>query len=394
MALIFESQAVKDDLKTAATHVLLVSCGRYPFLKQSGFNAKPLTSPRRSAEAVANWFLWGPDVMGVVAGRPCCEAFSNPDAPLGSVEFLASAGDDFVSPSGLQTALTESTLDNIEAAYKRWIKRLGNNSRSRGVFYFCGHGVSDGVDQMLIADDFGEDPDDPWASAFHVSNTCQASIRKTAASLLFLIDACLEFSAGPGDELSGPMPLIKGKRSGTPKCREWMVLRATTTNRLAYGEAGGKARFTEAVLRALSGFCGRQRASSQVFDVTASQLHEATAVFLQRLGKGDDVGAQRFGSVHGEGSWDVPLHVLTERPRVLLELDVNPQGFRAKADVFVVKPGLAKTTKPLTSGPAEFILPRGEWTYGASSTTGVFTDQSCADQLLSQAVHVHHFPIP
>jgi hypothetical protein len=379
VALIFESQAVKDDPTTAATHVLLVSCGRYPFLKQSRFTAKPLTSPRRSAEAVANWFLWGPDVMGAVAGRPCCEAFSNPDAPLGSVEFLASAGDDFVSPSGLQTALTESTLDNIEAAYKRWIKRLGKDSRSRGVFYFCGHGVSDGVDQMLIADDFGEDPDDPWASAFHVSNTCQASIRKTAASLFFLIDACLEFSAGPGDELSGPMPLIKGKRSGKPMCQEWMVLRATTTNRLAYGEAEGKARFTEAVLRALSGFCGRRRASSQVFDVTASQLHEATAAFLQRLGK---------------GSWDAPLHVLTERPRVLLELDVNPQGFRAKADAFVVKPGLAKTTKPLRSGPVEFILPRGEWTYGASSTTGVFTDQSCADQLLSQAVHVHHFPIP
>lgn len=393
MGLIFESAAIQQDPARPATHVLLVGCETYPSMAAAGFgDGTPLGSPRRSVEAMANWFLGGVDGMGTAHGKPTDQAFSNPDAPLGSLEMLTSPAVGYTSPANVETAVTRSSLPNVRAAYKRWLARLAANPLSRGIFYFCGHGVGDGVDQYLICDDFGEDPDDIWQAAFHVSNTCQVSIRKTAANLLYLIDACMEFSPQVLLQIAQPQPLVNGARNGNPLCTDWAVLRATTTNRLAYADPQGTARFTSALLQALQGHCGQQRPGpGGFFDVTVSQLRAATGQFLARLQQPGETSFQKLGSPQGEGTWDLPLHVLNRRPSVLVALDVNPRGFRPVAQAFMERNGSARNSKALTAaGPAEFIVPQGEWTYGVG---GGVPEQSDVERLLAQAVYSHSFPI-
>lgn len=394
MALIFESDTFKKDPRAPATHVLLVACSDYPSLDAAGYgNKKPLGSPRQSAEKMAQWFLSGADGMAPAVGLPSQQAFSNTDAPLGTVEFLASPSHTFVTPAGSSQTVERSSIENIRKAYASWLERLGDNSESCGIFYFCGHGVGDGVDQVLIADDFGEDTDDVWNSTFHLSRTCQASIRKTEAPMLFLVDACMEFSADLLSQINPPKGLGGGKRSGTIYCTDWLVLRATTTNRLAYANPQGITRFTSALLRALNGHCGRQRAGSGKFDVTPSQLRDAASDFLIAAQGPEDSQWQKLGVPMGEGAGNFAVHVLDERPRVVVELDISPHGFRPVARAFMERNGLARDLKPLDKGPVEFVVPWGEWTYGANAQSNEFAEKTCPNQFLGQAILSHSFPV-
>lgn len=394
MGLVFESNAFKHDPAQPATHVLLIGCGEYPDLAAAGYGGlQALTSPRQSVEALANWFLLGGDGMAPAEGLPPEQAFNNPEAPLGSVEVLASPMQNYVTPAGVTQTVTRSTLANIRDAYKRWLVRLGDNPGSRGIFYFCGHGVGDGADQVLIADDFGADAGNPWSATFHVSNTCQASIRKTKANLLFLIDACMEFSPDLVFQIDAPQGLVPGKRNGDTLCTDWLVLRATTTNRLAYAQPNDIARFTKALLLALKGHCGIQRIGQAVFDVTAAQLREATAAFLAKQQEPGEDKWQKLGTPLGEGAWNVALHVLTKRPSVIMELDVDPAGFRSVAQAFMERNGTPRQLQALSTGPAQFVVPWGEWTYGASAVGGAFAEQT-RTELLMQAVLTYRFPIP
>ena len=390
MGLIFESDAFKQDASRTATHVLLIGCEDYPFLAQAGFtDGTKLGSPRRSVDAMATWLLGGPDGMAPAAGLSSDKAFNNPDAPLGSVELLASPGADFVTPAGVAKQVTRPSLVEMKAAFKRWIARLGNNPQSRGIFYFCGHGVGNGVDQYLIPDDFGEDKDDPWPGAIHMSNSYQVAIRRTPASLLLIIDACREFSPKVLTDFASPQPLMGGDRQGPILSGGWSVLSATTANRLAYADAKGVARFTSALLQALRGCCGRRRAGPQLlFDVNGAQLLNATGHFLKRLQQPGDSTWQRLDA---EGVMEAPVHILDRRPSVLVELDVDPQGFRAAATAFIERDGTPRDQKPFNGGPANFVVAQGQWSYGVG---GGVAEQRTSDILLIEAVCTENFKIP
>lgn len=390
MGLIFESDAFKQDPARTATHVLLIGCEDYPHLAQAGFtDGTKLGSPRRSVEAMATWFLGGVDGMAPMPGLSSDQAFNNQDAPLGTVELLASPTADYVTPAGVAKPVTRPSLIEMRAAFKRWIARLGANAQSRGVFYFCGHGVGNGVDQYLIPDDFGEDPQDPWPGAIHMSNSHQVAIRKTKASLLFLIDACREFSPKVLTDFSTPQPLTGGDRQGAILSSGWTVLSATTSNRLAYADAKGMARFTTALLQALRGYCGRRRAGPQLlFDVNGAQLLGATGHFLKRLQQPGDDKLQRLDV---EGVMDAPVHILTQRPSVLVELDVDPQGYRAAAMAFIERDGTPRDQRAFKGGPANFVVPQGQWSYGVG---GGVVEQRTPDVLLIEAVWPASFTIP
>lgn len=391
---IFESTAFQQNPQVAATHVLLVGCSEYPSLAAAGYGGlNQLTSPSLSVDAMANWFLGGIDAMPAGLGLPPELAFYNPDAPLGSLVMLASPAHDYQSPSGVVVQTTRPTMVNIRNAFVNWIERLGDNPESRGVFHFCGHGVSNGVSQFLVADDFGADPNDLWSTVFHVSNTCQATIRKTAANLFFLIDACMELSEDLINEIDDPKALIAGKRTGPAKTTEWSVLRATTTNRLAYAPQGGVARFTAAVLQALRGHCGTQRTANQTFSVGVSELRDATSDFLALSQQSEAGVRQKLGQTEGEGDWNVGLHVQTRRPSVLVDMDIQPEGYRPVALAFMEDSANQRDNKPLVDGPVRFVKEQGEWTYGANATGGEFQEQRFARQFLRSAVHACRFRV-
>lgn len=396
MGLIFESAAYQHDPQSTATHVLLVGCGAYPNLAAAGYGAlQPLTSPKLSVKALADWFLSGIDGMPAGQELPPEQAFYNPEAPLGSLAMLTSPSDSYVTPSGIDVPCTRPTLLNIRDEYIRWIDRLGDNPDSRGVFLFCGHGISDGLSQFLVADNFGEDPHDPYSAVFHASNTFQATIRKTAATLYFWIDACMELSEDLIVEIGEPRPLIPGKRVGPAKTTEWSVLRATTTNRLAYAPVGNASTFLTGLLQALRGHCGTQRYGNPNYGVGASELRQATAAFM-KLAQGSisPNERQKLGDGGGEGDLDISLHFQTKRPLVLVEMDVYPMGYRPIARAFMENASAVREQKRLAAGPVQFIKEQGEWTYGASADNNEFQEQVLERQLLKDAVHSWRCLVP
>jgi len=398
VSLLFESQAFKQAPDQPFTHVLLIGCGSYPGLAAAnGGGLEPLTSPILSAHAMARWFLSGEDAMPSGTGLASSEAFYNPEAPLGSLAMLTSPSDAYTTPAGNTLQVDRPTLDNIRNAYSRWLSRLGNNPASRGVFHFCGHGLSNGVTQYLVADDFGEDgsgQDSDWPSIFHVSNTCQATIRRTPASLFFFLDACMELNEALSHELDDPRGLIRGSSNGKPLTYNWSVLRATTTNRKAYATQSEVARFTAALLQALRGHCGAQSATGSYYEICFSDLRDATAALLEHHQKAVTGDKQKLGPTDGEGGWDVPIHVQVERPSVLVELDIHPTGFRPVAHAFVEDPTSVRAMKALTAGPASFKGSTGEWTLGTRSTNGEYSEQKLLKQLLTKAVHSRQFRVP
>ncbi|MCJ9670329.1 MULTISPECIES: caspase family protein [unclassified Neorhizobium] len=387
MTLIFESDAIKADPSSAVTHVLLIGCAEYPSLSKTAFGSlSSLTSPRVSVEAVANWFLTGVDAMPEGQGKGSEEAFFNDEAPLGSVVMLTSPSAPFKTPFGATITPERPSIDNIRTAYFEWVQRLALNSKSRGIFYYCGHGVSDGLTQQLVADDFGENKIRPFDAVFHLSNTVQGTIRKAKASLFYFIDACMELSQEIINQVASPQPLFDMTRTGKATTTEWAILRATTTNRLAYAPAGQVAYFTAALLSSLRGRCGIEHPSGTGYGIDVNRLRPAVAEFLDFTQPGDTDDRQKLGSTEGEGNGNVPMHVLTKRPSVLLELDIEPQGFRAIGQAFMESAAFPRDTQPLAGGPVQFIREHGEWTYGANSSDSTsFPEKLLARKLLTGA---------
>ncbi|MDH1264717.1 caspase family protein [Pseudomonas sp. GD03944] len=393
MGIVFESQVFKDDPGVTATHVLLVGCGEYPGLAAAKNGLHPLTPPRLSVEAMANWFLSGRDAMPAGREQPPEKAFYNPHAPLGSLAILASPAGSYTLPSGEVIACTRPTLANLKAATHKWLERLGENPNSRGIFYFCGHGLSDGTVQHLVADDVMEIEYDPWGPLFHVSNTCQAAIRATPATLAFWIDACMEFNEQLLNNIGAPQSLIHGTRSGPPKTKDWSLIGATTMNRKAYAPERGVARFTEALLRALQGHCGTQCGMAQDYSVGASDLRTATAEFLDLLQQGMEGEPQALGGFQGDGPGSTALHILPNSPRVHVEMDIDPPGYRVLASAYMENLANPRELKKLGDGPARFLKERGEWTYGALFNQDRFPDQTHR-RLLTSAVLRWQFKVP
>lgn len=393
MTIVFESSTFQADPQVTATHVLLIGCGEYPGLQSTAPHASGLTSPSLSSAAMADWFLSGKDALGEHAFQPQ-EAFHNPYAPLGSLALLMSPAAPYSAPSGHQIMPSRPTLANIRAAYFAWLTRLGTNPSSRGVFYFCGHGVGDGASQSLLADDVDPSSHLPLShSMFHLSNTCQASIRQTAAALYFFIDACADFSREIRNAIGTTDSLIAGDVSSMPLTQDWDVLGAATTNQKAYAPQHDIARFTSALLAALRGHCGSQSSAFEGYGVGMSDLRKATAAFLRHNQSTQSGPRQKVGQISGDGDGTAVLHVLHERPSVLVELDIEPAGYRPVAEAFTTSGSGPKQTKALAHGPVSFRGAQGEWSYGTQATGNEYAQQTFDGLLLTDAVHARCFRV-
>jgi hypothetical protein len=389
VATVYTSTAFQNDPSVTATHALVIGVGEYPHLKRTRFSSvKPLGSPPRSAKAVADWFLRGATPGTAEPG------FHNDEAPLGTLEMLMSPSARYASPAGGEHALEVPTRDRIEEVFGIWLQRLGQNANSRGVFYFCGHGLIDGRDQVLLADDFGINGNQKlWAKAFNISSTPLGAIRQTPATLFFFVDACMEFSEDLAFQQGiNPQALVDLDGQRTPLTTEWVILRAATPGLRAFAPTDGVSRFTAALLKGLSGFCGKQKIGTQTYVVTWPQLRDATAEFLERESRKSENKQTLSEAADGRGA--VALHVLNQRPNVSLHLDVVPNGYRAAAKVYVRgSPPFERQDCALTDGPAEFVVPQNTYHLGAESVGDAFVRQELSDLLLLCPVQAHEFRI-
>jgi hypothetical protein len=134
------------------THALLIGVGEYPYLAEGrsvpgweNFKPRQIPSAPRSAELLANWMI---------------RRFSNPKAPLGTVELLAASPTEpfvFNAPQRGTSRLTVSapTLQNVRSSAQAWASRVHQDRDNIAVMYFCGHAIAYPEQWFLLLQDFG-----------------------------------------------------------------------------------------------------------------------------------------------------------------------------------------------------------------------------------------------
>uniref|UniRef100_UPI003F490C37 caspase family protein n=1 Tax=Ensifer adhaerens TaxID=106592 RepID=UPI003F490C37 len=160
----------------ARTHVFIIGVGNYLYgegdsstLVAGGL--AQLTSPPKSASAIAHWFLDG---------------FHNPGQPLGTVTMLVS-GQATAEFKGQE--LPEATLSNVKKAMLEWRRDFEGHPDNMLVFYFCGHGISFGQKAALLLSDFGSD-ESAYDAAIDL-DTLRGTLKNALpGKQLFLIDCC------------------------------------------------------------------------------------------------------------------------------------------------------------------------------------------------------------
>ena len=168
------------------THLIAIGIGCYHHLPGGlGTTTKhhlglgQLSSPPISARAVASWFI---------------EKFDCTERPLASVSLVVSekTPQPFENPVTGQKfeTLPTGTIEEVKTALRQWITRAETNSRNSIILYFCGHGLSAGVQNYYLMRDYGEDNEDPLFGAINFRNLLSGLSTKKPSYQLLLFDAC------------------------------------------------------------------------------------------------------------------------------------------------------------------------------------------------------------
>jgi hypothetical protein len=247
----------------AGTHVIVIGVGHYQFGKAGSSgnpntivaDLKQLTSPPRSAAAIASWFI---------------ESFRHATKPLASVSLLVS--DDpaktyvprprggvvnkaaATGPQPGEFAPPLADLAATKAAAYEWSQRLAANRDNMAVFYFCGHGVSSGQKAALLLRDFGK-PGSALEGAIDVDVLLGTMKNSPAIQQLFLFDCCRTIA----DDLYRNEPTIgsrilslpaQDRGHSTPE--QQFVLFPALDGEEAFGIKADLTVFTRSIIDALS----------------------------------------------------------------------------------------------------------------------------------------------
>jgi hypothetical protein len=359
-------------------HVLAIGVGRYPHLiggsgplTKNPLGLAQLSSPPVSVKAVIDWFL-APLV------DPGTTGFVNPVTPVASIEGLASADAPVAALSvNSMVHLEPATKANVQDAFKRWLARVSSHEANIGVFYFCGHGVMV-ADHYLLTEDFGCDNDMPWDKAFDMSNTLRAVERDVKGALYFFIDACREVSKDIALTLGANPHALKAVDLKKPVVRtSTSLIQATGEGKLAFAVEGKVSRFTEALLTAMSGYCGVRAPGGLTWDVDGEAIASAVR---QLLARGNKTAKRRQVSDQTIGGDSVPLLRLQTPPMVMVELDLIPAPMRALARMYLLSAKGKQYDHHGAQGTFVIEVPRGIYDVGAKALANQFGDLLFDDQ--------------
>lgn len=359
-------------------HVLAIGVGQYPHLidgtgplAKNPLGLEQLTSPPISVQRFINYFLapllQAPDV-----------GFVNDATPLGSVEGLASAVApvSITAPTG-NVNLESATRDNIQTAYERWLTRMGAHNANIGVFYFCGHGLMV-ADHYLLAEDFGRSNANPWENAFDISNTLLAVKREVKGALYFFIDACREISRAKALTLgANPLALSAVDVNKPVTSESHTLLQAAGEGKLAFATEGKVSRFTDALVTALSGYCGVKEPGSATWNVDGETIAAAVRKLLEQ---GNKKTTRRQVNEQHIGGPSVPLLRLTTPPMVKVELDLAPELMRQICEMYLLSAKGQRRDHQGAQGVFTVEVPRGIYEIGAKAVAAQFQPVCFVDQ--------------
>jgi hypothetical protein len=268
-----------DETVDTGTHALVIGVGRYPHLV-GGNDPRPdvaggmgqLSSPPISARAFADWLL---------------SEYRFPGKELASVALLL--GEERPQPyfdprTNVGSEVAVATINNIVEAVKSWRGRAHSNPENRLIFYFCGHGVSDGTDMALLAADFGADDLNPMEGALDF-RLLQAGLKLCAAGeQMFFVDACRTNT----DTLisqwnsAGRAPLGGGRRPPELGVMLPATYYATLDGARSHARPGEVSLFSEALLRSLRGAASDDDEGKGDWRVRTGRLGDAIGHFMSR----------------------------------------------------------------------------------------------------------------
>ncbi len=302
------------------THALVIGVGHYrhmpggaeerdQVIEQIGI-LKQLTSPPRSALAMADWLKQTAD---------------NWKAPVATVDLLISpaAADEEVGAPG--STFKPATINNIRLAYDEWKARCDVHEDDIAVFFFSGHGVEKS-EHYLLAEDFGEFPNNPWLGAFAFDSTRRAFHSVKANTQCFFVDACRKVTSSMLRQAISVPPLDIVDLANSADCLFNLTMKAAAKNEAAHGEPRQASYFTQALRRALSGGVATRVDGS--WQVESSQV---SARIYEVLGliKED----QRFPQRCTSEISDSRTLLETPNPQVRLTVECQPDEANAHAQL-------------------------------------------------------------
>ena len=293
----------------AQTHILIIGVGHYPYLqggsqeKQQldGLNGlKQLTSTVESAIGLFN------TAMELHRKSAWIK-------PLGSVDLLISR------PLPGETGFDPPTHRNIQRAYFDWKTRCEKNEDNTAIFFFAGHGMERG-NHLLLLEDFGEIPANPWSGAFELDRTRLAFQRANVNTQCFFIDSCREVNSvlTRFDVVVAPfeMPNIRAS-----ECQFDLTIKGTARNLSAYGLQNQVSFFTQSLIKALEGYASVDQGDGDWIVDMSSISSQITPIM--KLINEEQAFEQRF--VKG-GTDSADLIKLPHPPKALLRVSCNPEG--------------------------------------------------------------------
>jgi hypothetical protein len=378
-------------MASPATHVLIVGIGDYPHLqggnlfpdRRAAFSAGlgQLTTSVAAAQSMADWFL---------------TRFRNPRAPLATVELLLSPPEyrpdtfrprGFALPAGDLTAsatlgipsqtgvpVSAATFQNIEEAFSRWYARCNAHLENVGIFYFAGHGIQREV-QLLLAEDFGENPNQPLANSINFNGTYVNLGRCMAETQCYFIDACREIPTDllrdfdvpevPGRTLLG----IGARGELRPRCAP--IYQAAARARRAFGPANSPTHFSRLLQMCLEGVGVAANKSGRYWVVNTESLSQALlrSVEYEQSASRElsvDCGAGERNSVRN-------LHfVEAQRVPVLVKVEGDPSAALRYVEPYAqdIDGGQRIPRGERREEPWRLRLEAGRYLFGADSPVG------------------------
>ncbi|MGW7088968.1 caspase family protein [Streptomyces sp. NPDC054871] len=326
----------------ASTHALVIGVGAYTHLDggpsptghPGAVGMRQLSSPPLSARKFATWMI---------------DEYHDTGRPLGSLALLLSEANPapfFNSRTGKPHVVETATIDNIVAAVKEW-KIRGDHDQARLVFYFCGHGVSLGVDTSLLAADIFADLNSPLNGALHFEALRRGLGSCKAAQQVFFVDACRAGSdrlvGVVGTDNLGQVPISGNIRPDGFLPREHAAIYATVHGEESFARADDVSLFTSALLRSFDG-AGSENTEDRVWRVTIDTLKHAITRFMKEPSFAGTLTSAAT-PVSAE-SFDFDFHELRRDPVVPVYIGCRPKEDNALAEFICRRDGHEERRRP------------------------------------------------
>lgn len=340
------------------THALVIGIGGYPYLKD-GASARAqnfrefdrlgqLTTAPRAALAFKDFLL--------AQKAQLCQ-------PLGSIDLLLTTAPDDPDPEGNGAQYQGADLRSIKRAYYGWKQVCDQNADNVAIFFFAGHGLEK-VDHYLLAEDFGEFPEDPWSGAFNIDKTREAFHTCRAETQCFFIDACRKV---PKSALAYDFDVsaLEPWNLLAQECANNLTLKSAAHNEAAYGPVGQPTFFTQALIRALRGGAAIDR--GQGWTVHTGGIAPSIETILDQLLPPDKVSQDVDNSSRGSA----PLLRLQAPPEVDLRIDLSPTPALAHAQLSCTNMDTQEVTdRPPTAEPWQHSVQAGYYQLDAAFAGG------------------------